>query len=86
MFLRPKDVWRRRAAAEARIKEETVDVIEQDVLLRPKEVAAIFRVTTRTLQRWGNAGLISCTRTPGGHRRYRRSEVEGALQDAKASN
>jgi excisionase family DNA binding protein len=56
----------------------------QDVLLRPKEVAAAFRVSTRTLQRWENAGLIRGTRTLGGQRRYWRSEVERALQTSNA--
>jgi excisionase family DNA binding protein len=55
-----------------------------DVLLKPKEVAAAFRVSTRTLQRWENAGLIRAMRTLGGHRRYRRSDVVRAFEEANA--
>jgi len=50
-----------------------------DMLLRPKEVAAAFRVSTRTLQRWERAGLLRSERTLGGHRRYWRSDVQRAL-------
>jgi excisionase family DNA binding protein len=52
----------------------------EDELLTPKEAAAAFRVSTRTLQRWHNAGLIRGTRTMGGHRRYWRSEIERSLE------
>jgi excisionase family DNA binding protein len=50
-------------------------------LLKPTEVAAIFRVTVDTVRTWANTGKLSCTRTPGGHRRYRAAEVY-ALRDA----
>jgi excisionase family DNA binding protein len=55
-----------------------LDIVD-DMLLRPKEVAAAFRVTTRTLQRWERAGLLRSERTLGGHRRYWRSDVQRAL-------
>jgi excisionase family DNA binding protein len=57
-----------------------------DLLMKPKEVAAAFRVSTRTLQRWENAGLIHGVRTLGGHRRYLRSDVERALERANAQS
>ena len=44
-------------------------------LLTPSEVAAIFRVSPKTVTRWAQAGKLSSTRTLGGHRRYRASEV-----------
>jgi excisionase family DNA binding protein len=44
-------------------------------LLKPGEVAAMFGVTVKTLQRWDRAGKLQSIRTLGGHRRYRKSEV-----------
>lgn len=50
-------------------------------LLTPAEVAALFRVDSKTVTRWAAAGRISSIRTPGGHRRFRRSEVNRLLAD-----
>lgn len=53
-------------------------------LLTPGEVAAIFRVDPKTVTRWAAAGRIGSIRTPGGHRRFRESEVRALLEeDAK---
>ncbi len=58
-----------------------------DRLLTPGEVAALFRVDPKTVTRWAAAGRIGSIRTPGGHRRFRESEVrqllegEGALEE-----
>ena len=46
-----------------------------DRLLTPSEVARMFRVDPKTVNRWANRGRISSLRTPGGHRRYREAEV-----------
>jgi excisionase family DNA binding protein len=54
-----------------------------DRLLTPGEVAALFRVDPKTVTRWAAAGRISSIRTPGGHRRFRESEVR-ALLDSEA--
>ena len=48
----------------------------QEVLLTPAEVAALFRVDPKTVTRWAKAGKLTPIRTLGGHRRYRRSEVQ----------
>lgn len=48
-------------------------------LLTPSEVAALFRVDPKTVTRWAAAGRISSIRTPGGHRRFRESEVQTLL-------
>jgi excisionase family DNA binding protein len=48
-------------------------------LLTPGEVAALFRVDPKTVTRWAAAGRISSIRTPGGHRRFRASEVHALL-------
>lgn len=49
-------------------------------LLTPGEVAALFRVDPKTVTRWAAAGRISSIRTPGGHRRFRESEVRALLE------
>ena len=46
-----------------------------DHLLTPGEVAAMFRVDPKTVTRWASAGRLGSIRTPGGHRRFRESEV-----------
>lgn len=53
---------------------------EQEVLLTPSEVAALFRVDPKTVTRWAKSGKISSIRTLGGHRRYRESEVRELLE------
>lgn len=49
-------------------------------LLTPGEVASLFRVDPKTVTRWAAAGRISSIRTPGGHRRFRESEVRALLR------
>ena len=51
----------------------------RDRLLTPGEVAALFRVDPKTVTRWAAAGRIGSIRTPGGHRRFRESEVRALL-------
>ena len=50
-------------------------------LLTPGEVALMFRVDPKTVTRWASAGRIGSIRTPGGHRRFRESEVTDLLAD-----
>ena len=52
-----------------------------DRLLTPAEVAVMFRVDPKTVTRWALAGRIGSLRTPGGHRRFRESEVQNLLLD-----
>ena len=55
-------------------------------LLTPGEVAALFRVDPKTVTRWAASGRITSIRTPGGHRRFRESEVRALLRgDNEAS-
>jgi excisionase family DNA binding protein len=49
-------------------------------LLTPREVAKLFRVDPKTVTRWARAGKLSATRTLGGHRRYRKEEINGFLE------
>ncbi|MDV6012646.1 BldC family transcriptional regulator [Haloechinothrix sp. LS1_15] len=48
-------------------------------LLTPGEVAELFRVDPKTVTRWAASGRIGSIRTPGGHRRFRESEVNALL-------
>jgi excisionase family DNA binding protein len=50
-------------------------------LLTPGEVALMFRVDPKTVTRWASAGRIGSIRTPGGHRRFRETEVRALLSD-----
>ncbi|MEU5157054.1 BldC family transcriptional regulator [Glycomyces sp. NPDC021274] len=52
----------------------------EDRLLTPGEVATLFRVDPKTVTRWAAAGRIGSIRTPGGHRRFRESEVRALLE------
>lgn len=53
-----------------------------DRLMTPGEVAALFRVDPKTVTRWAAAGRIGSIRTPGGHRRFRESEVMALVDGA----
>ena len=55
---------------------------EQEILLTPAEVAKLFRVDPKTVTRWAKAGKLTAIRTLGGHRRYRKSEVQLLLNTA----
>jgi DNA binding domain, excisionase family len=55
------------------------DVEARERLLTPGEVATLFRVDPKTVTRWAAAGRISSIRTPGGHRRFRETEVRALL-------
>jgi len=54
-------------------------LLEGDMLLTPGEVAALFRVSPSTVKRWDAAGKLASVRTPGGHRRYRLSQVRAVF-------
>lgn len=58
----------------------------EDRLLTPGEVAALFRVDPKTVTRWAAAGRIGRIRTPGGHGRYRESEVRALLEEHGAED
>jgi excisionase family DNA binding protein len=49
-------------------------------LLTPAEVARLFRVDPKTVTRWALAGRIGSLLTPGGHRRFRETEVQALLK------
>ncbi len=57
---------------------------ERNELLTPAEVAELFRVNPKTVTRWARSGKISAIRTLGGHRRFRRDEIEAQLRSEGA--
>src|SRR6267143_1098062 len=59
---------------------ENMQPRDDDALLTPSEVAAMFRVNPKTVTRWARAGKISAIRTLGGHRRFRASEIRSFLE------
>ena len=54
---------------------------DDETLLTPSEVAALFRVNPKTVTLWARLGKLPSVRTLGGHRRYRESEVQSLLND-----
>jgi excisionase family DNA binding protein len=58
---------------------------EKGRLLTPGEVALMFRVDPKTVTRWAAAGRISSIRTPGGHRRFRESEIRALLDGGRST-
>lgn len=60
---------------------------DAEILLTPREVAELFGVDPKTVTRWAKAGKLTSIRTLGGHRRYRKSEVDDLRQNYfKAQN
>ena len=63
-------------------KEATRQPMEPaDELLTPAQVAQLFGVGPKTVTRWADSGRLRFIRTPGGHRRFRRSEITALLTD-----
>lgn len=54
----------------------TDDQQQADELLPISKAAALLGVSVDTVRRWERAGHIDSTRTIGGQRRFRRSDVE----------
>ena len=50
-----------------------------DELLSTGEAAEILQASVQTVRRWERSGHLTAIRTPGDHRRFRRSEVEALL-------
>src|SRR3954451_20012129 len=57
----------------------TAQQARQEHLLTPAQVAALVFVHPKTVSRWARAGKIPSTRTPGGHRRFRSSDVRALM-------
>jgi excisionase family DNA binding protein len=55
-----------------------------DELLAPAAAGAVIGVSRDTIKRYERDGRITSVRTPNGHRRYRRSDIEALLDDEAA--
>ncbi|HVM13069.1 MAG TPA: helix-turn-helix domain-containing protein [Egibacteraceae bacterium] len=53
--------------------------------LTPGEAARILHVSPKTVNRWADDGRIACIVTLGGHRRFRREDIE-AVADIMQGN
>ncbi|GAB2821063.1 hypothetical protein GCM10027176_26800 [Actinoallomurus bryophytorum] len=52
-----------------------------DDLLRPREAAQLFGVRPATLAQWSRQGKLAALCTPGAHRRYSRTQINGILSE-----
>ena len=53
---------------------------DPDELLTVGEAAELAQVSVGTIINWANAGKLPSKRTLGGHRRFRRGDVEQAVR------
>ena len=53
---------------------------EETAYLTPGEVARLLHVSPKTISRWASTGLLPCLITLGGHRRFRRNDVDEAAR------
>ena len=44
-------------------------------ILTTNELSIILRVSKSTIKRWTDDGTLQCVRTPGGHRKFKLSDV-----------
>jgi len=54
-----------------------------DEYLTPRDAARILCVSGRTVSRWADQGRLPHIVTLGGHRRFRRSDVEKVLDSSR---
>lgn len=54
-------------------------------VLSPKDVAAIFGVDPKTVTRWATQGKIPSFKTPGGHHRFKSTDVQTLLEQNRTS-
>jgi excisionase family DNA binding protein len=77
----PPDELRKRIARTLYAEQhpDRPDWIDEQ-LLRPGQVAALFQVSRRTISDWARAGKLDAIITPGGHRRFRATQVRELLE------
>jgi excisionase family DNA binding protein len=56
-----------------------------DDLLTSAEAAKLLGVGTTAIKRWSDSQVLPCIKTGGGHRRFRRSDVERLMMGAGAT-
>jgi len=57
-------------------------VTPEDHLITSAEAAKLAGVGATAIKRWADSGLLPCVKTVGGHRRFRRSDVERLVRRA----
>lgn len=57
---------------------------DPDELLTTRQAAEIVGVGTTSIKRWSDEGRLPAIKTAGGHRRYRRRDVERLISDQSA--
>ena len=57
-----------------------MDDTQEADYLTPGEVARLLHVSPKTVSRWAGQGLLPCVVTLGGHRRFRRDDVDEAAR------
>ncbi len=48
--------------------------------LTPGQAATLLHVSPKTLNRWAHEGRVPCIVTLGGHRRFRRDDIEAIAE------
>jgi excisionase family DNA binding protein len=61
------------------VAQNSLEDLPDDYLMTPGEVAALFRVDTKTVTRWAARGRLASVLTPGKQRRFRAGVVRKAL-------
>ncbi|OZE13341.1 hypothetical protein CH249_02015 [Rhodococcus sp. 05-2255-3B1] len=56
-----------------------------DEVIAIGEAAVILGVSVKTLRNWEARGAISAIRSPGGQRRFRRSDVEALVTPSQSA-
>jgi len=52
---------------------------ETKELMTPTEVGKALRVDAKTVTRWAERGLIRSIKTPGGHNRFYRTDIDAIV-------
>lgn len=55
--------------------QDTYTVVSGPEFISTGEAAVVLQVSISTIRRWAAQGLIPCTRTPSGHRRFLRTDL-----------
>jgi excisionase family DNA binding protein len=63
----------------------TADSLDETGFLSRRDVARMFGVSTSTVTRWAQRGLLRTVRTPGGHYRFPAGETRKAASRAGAA-
>jgi excisionase family DNA binding protein len=53
-----------------------------DDVMTPGQVAELFKVDAKTVTRWATAGKLVSFKTPGGHRRFWKKDVDKFLAES----